>query len=549
MSPDPSQSAGRASAWVAAAVLFALGFALYARTLGYEFVNWDDPAEVVENPWIRAVTLENLESIFSEPILDAYFPLMSVSFMVDHALWGLDPRGFHLQSVLLNALNGALAFWVLAQLTRQRALAFVAALLWCAHHTHVESVAWVSGRKEVLATSLLLGSLGFFLRAREVAPLRRGAYAASIALFGLAAAAKLTIGSYALFFALADWSLRERRAPQAREPLWRHVAIALPHVFAALPVVIMNSVVQRTILTPEQLGLFDYVLVRGQAAWRYLWLLLGLLPGQPLYDLPPISHQPALVVATLFPLLAPLVAFAFALRRKYTNAALALAWLVIGLLAPLVFPLVTYMADRYLYAPSLGFCWLLASGIVALAFAPSRPRVWNAATAVLLTAPPLLWFALLAWSMTPVWRNSEALWTRAVATSRDGRAFDALATVLAREGRTEEAERVLDSGPATARGYTQLAIAYAEQKRIHDALRATDGGIEAARTQVLLRPQDGATLYSVRGVVLWMLGRPADATKAWHEALAIDPAEPGARAALGAIERGEDPGAAIQPPP
>jgi tetratricopeptide (TPR) repeat protein len=549
MSPDPAQSAGRASAWVAAAVLFALGFALYARTLGYEFVNWDDPAEVVENPWIRAVTLENLESIFSEPILDAYFPLMTVSFMVDHALWGLDPRGFHLQSVLLNALNGALAFWVIAQLTRRRALAFVAALLWCVHHTHVESVAWVSARKEVLATSLLLGSLGFFLRAREAVPLRRGAYVASIALFGLAAAAKLTIGSYALFFALADWSLRERRAPQAREPLWRHVAIALPHVFAALPVVIMNSVVQHTILTPEQLGLFDYVLVRGQAAWRYLWLLLGLLPGQPLYDLPPISHQPVLVATTLFPLLAPLAAFAFALRRKYTNAALALAWLMLGLLAPLVFPLVTYMADRYLYAPSLGFCWLLASGIAALAFAPSRSRVWNAATAVLLTAPPLLWFALLAWSATPVWRNSEALWTRAVATSRDGRAFDALAIVLARDGRTEEAERVLRSGPATARGYTELAIAYAGQKRIHDALRATDGGIEATRTQVLLRPQDGAMLYSVRGSVLWLLGRSADATGAWHEALAIDPAEPVARAALRAIERGEDPGAAIQPPP
>ena len=544
-----AHGAGRASA-VAAVALFALGFALYARTLGYEFVGWDDPAEVVDNPWIRSLSFENLAAIFSEPVLDAYFPLMSVSFMVDHALWGLDPRGFHLQSVLLNALNGVLAFWVLSLLTRRRALAFIAALLWSVHHTHVESVAWVSARKEVLATTLLLLSLGWFVRAREGPSTRRGAYAASIALFALGAAAKLTIGSYALFFALADWMLRDRRGSPAREPLWRHVAVALPHVVVALPFVVMNFLVQPSMAPSGSAGLFGFVLVRGQAAWRYLWLLVGVLPGQPLYDPPPISPDPLFVAAALIPLLVPPVAFALALRRGYTNAALALAWLMIGLLAPLAFPLVTYMADRYLYAPSLGFCWLLAAGIAALAFRPSRPRVWNAATAVALTAAPFLWFTLLAWSMTPVWKNSETLWTRAVATSRDGRAYVALAHLLASDGRTAQAESVLLAGPATAASFLQLAILYAQQSRLDDALRATDQSLEMAPTESPpLRREVLADLYFVRGAVLWMLGRPADATEAWRESLATNPEHRGASATLGAIERGEDPGAAIQPRP
>jgi tetratricopeptide (TPR) repeat protein len=533
----------------AACALFALGVVLYARTLGFDFVEWDDTAEVVQNPAIRAFTLENLTAIFTRPVLDAYFPLMSVSFMLDYAIWGLDPRGFHLQSLLWNALNGALAFWVLTRLTLRPALAFVAALIWSVHHSHVEAVAWVSARKEVLSAALLLLSLGAFVRARESSVLDRRAYAASIACFGLAAAAKLTVGSYALFFALADWTLRERRGAPARDPLWRHVAIVLPHVAAALPFAVMNLFAQPTVNNPAIHGPFDFVLMRGQAAWRYLWLLLGLLPGQPLYDPPPISHEPLLAVATLFPLLAPLGAFAFALRRGHTNAALGLAWLMIGLIAPLVFPLQTYMADRYVYTPSLGFCWLLAAGIAAVAHSPSRSRAWNAGFALALTAPLFLWFAQHTWAATPVWRNSESLWRRAAATSRDDRAHGALATALSEQGRLAEAEQVLLHGPATANAFRQLAMLYVEQKRLAEALRMTDESLDVARTQPPPRREDSAQLLYVRGVVLWKMGRAADATEAWNGALAIDPNQPQARAALGAIARGEDPGAAIRPLP
>jgi tetratricopeptide (TPR) repeat protein len=526
---------------VAACALFAIGLCLYGRTLHYDFVDWDDTAQVVENPWIRSLSLDHLESIFTQPVVASYFPLQSVTFMLDYALWGLDPRGFHAQSVLINALNAALAFWVLTRLTRNPELAFIAALLWSVHHTHVEAVAWVSARKEVLSSALLLLSLGTYLRARRSEVLHRPAYAASVLLFGLAAAAKLTVASYLLFFLLVDRFEDAHLAPEQRRSIFYHLSTKLPYLVAALPFVWVNVRFQPVGLLGVTTG-FDYMLVRGQAGWRYLWLLLGLLPGQPIYDPPPISHDPYLATATLLPLVVPPVAFAIALWRRYTNVASGLAWLIIGLLAPLAFPLVTYMADRYLYLPSLGLCWVLAAAISKLAFVPWRLRALNVVVALLLTAAPALWFAGLTWHYTPAWRNSESLWTYAVATSRDDRAASALSAELIRQSRFEEAERVQTQASliGTA-GYMNLAFLYLRRDQFEKALHATDQAIETLRVQPLPR-EDRSKLMFLRATALANLQHPAEAMTALRNALELDPNNASARATLEAIEPSAAPG-------
>jgi tetratricopeptide (TPR) repeat protein len=526
---------------VAACALFAIGLCLYGRTLHYDFVDWDDTAQVVENPWIRSLSLDHLESIFTQPVVASYFPLQSVTFMLDYALWGLDPRGFHAQSLLINALNAALAFWVLTRLTRNPELAFIAALLWSVHHTHVEAVAWVSARKEVLSSALLLLSLGTYLRARRSEVLHRPAYAASVLLFGLAAAAKLTVASYLLFFLLVDRFEDAHLAPEQRRSIFYHLSTKLPYLVAALPFVWVNVRFQPVGLLGVTTG-FDYMLVRGQAGWRYLWLLLGLLPGQPIYDPPPISHDPYLATATLLPLVVPPVAFAIALWRRYTNVASGLAWLIIGLLAPLAFPLVTYMADRYLYLPSLGLCWVLAAAISKLAFVPWRLRALNVVVALLLTAAPALWFAGLTWHYTPAWRNSESLWTYAVATSRDDRAASALSAELIRQSRFEEAERVQTQASliGTA-GYMNLAFLYLRRDQFEKALHATDQAIETLRVQPLPR-EDRSKLMFLRATALANLQHPAEAMTALRNALELDPNNASARATLEAIEPSAAPG-------
>jgi protein O-mannosyl-transferase len=467
--------------------------------------------------------------------------------MFDYTLWGLDPRGYHAQSVLWNALNAALAFWVLMRLTRRAEVAFLAALIWSVHHTHVEAVAWVSARKEVLAGALVLLSLGTYLRARRARTLDGVTYAGSIVLFGLAVAAKLTAASYLLFFLLVDRIEDARLAPDQRSSFFRQLATKLPYLVIALPCVLVNTRFQPIGLLGVTSG-FDYMLVRGQAGWRYLWLLLGLLPGQPVYDPPPISHSPGLAAITLLPLIAPPVAFVFALLRGYINVALGLAWLMVGLLAPLAFPLVTYMADRYLYLPSLGFCWILGAAIAQLSFVPWRSRQLNAAVAVMLTALPVIWFGLRTWHYTPVWRDSESLWGYAVATSHDDRAAAAYSAELMRQRRFEAAEQVLTRAPALgSAGHMYLAHLYLKKGRNEEALRETDLASAAERVQPL-QPKDRSKLMHVRATALAKLKRSAEAMETWKTALALDPDNVRARAALSALQRGTVPGDAGDAP-
>src|SRR5207247_1305088 len=195
-------------------------------------------------------------------------PLHLFSYLLDHALWGENAGGYHLSSLLIHALNSVLCFLVVRRLSGDAGIGLVAALLFAVHPAHVESVAWVSSRKDVVSTAFLL--------------------------------------------------LSPRRYPAAR-----------PHE----PI--------------------RYLAVKGHAVWNYLALLFG-REGNPDYDLPGIGGSAASAVDLAGLLVLPALAYVL-FRWKRRLEFLGVAWIFLMLLPALLFPLVTYMADRYLYAPSLGF--------------------------------------------------------------------------------------------------------------------------------------------------------------------------------------------------
>lgn len=488
----------RAFAVWAGLALLAFAIALYARTLRYEFVNWDDPYYVIDNSWIRGLSLDHLRAIFTRRVEGGILPVHLLSYAFDHALWGLDPFGYHLHSVLLNAANGVLAFWVIARLTSRWDVALIAAALFTVHPSHVEAVAWISSRKDLLFTAFLLLSTAAYARARRDAVLNRPAYAASIALFGLGLLSKATISAFVLFFLLLDVALDARLPAERRRTTAFHLSTKLPYLAMAAVGVYVNTLTQ--VVDPLSAQPLDYLLVKGDAGWRYGGLLLGVLRSQPIYDVPPISFQPLVAAMTLAPLFAAPLLIALALRRGYTNVALALGWIVAGLLPPIAFPLISFIAERYLYAPSLGFCWLLALGIARISDGMRSPARRSAALAVF-TAVSALWFAQHTWLYTPTWRNSEAMWSYAMQHSRYGIAAVGLVTTLRWSGRLDEALRVADQ-----------------------ELAAIENGPAT--------PQIASKLHAARGAVLWDLGRSGEAIAEWQRALAIDPENATARTML-----------------
>ncbi|MCD6405795.1 MAG: hypothetical protein J7M19_08205, partial [Planctomycetes bacterium] len=146
-------------------VLVAVG--CYYNTLSAGFVNWDDPKLILENPYVRGLTLENLKHIWTSPIKETYLPLRVTSYAVDYELWGYDPQGYHLTNVLLHAAVALLVFLVARRLSGSWAAGFFAGVLFAAHPVHTEAVAWASGRKDLLSTALLLASFLMYLAARR----------------------------------------------------------------------------------------------------------------------------------------------------------------------------------------------------------------------------------------------------------------------------------------------------------------------------------------------------------------------------------------------
>lgn len=529
---------GRWTAGIALA-LFAAGVALYARAGLYDFVNWDDDVYVLRNAAIRSFSFESLRQIFTQPVLGGILPVHLLSYSIDHSLWGLRPQGYHWTSLLLNAANGALAWLLLRRLCRTPAVAVVAALLFCVHHSHVSSVVWISARKELLYTFFLLLSTLAYLRARRGTALDARAYALSLALFALGSFSKVTISTYPLFLLLVDRVFARRLSPQARRPLAHDLATKLPFLLLAALAVAVNAWAQVPSELPWASDPLNHALVKGHAAWRYMWVLFGVLAGQPIYDLPRLSLHPVAVIATFAPIFAVALAFAWAWWRGRDEVALAIGWTVAGLLPPMLFPLMTFMADRYLYAPSLGFCWLLALAIVGVArWRGPTPRR-ELATTALLGGLAAFHFASITWNYTPVWRNSESLWSYANVHSRDGRVAVSLSDAMLERGAAAEAVAVLEKTEVPGlKGYINLAKGHLALGQHRDALRATDRALaelprdsEAPESFVL------SHLHHARGAAFWGLGRQAEAAEAWRAALRADPSNHAARRRLERVER------------
>lgn len=155
--------------------LLAATFLLYSSSLGHGFIFiWDDYKYVVNNPDIRGNNLESLKSVFSRYYIGNYAPLHLISYMLDYQLWGLEPAGYHFGNILLHALNGLLVYRLLLMLKLPSLPALFVAALFLLHPVQVESVAWVSERKNVLSALFFLLSLLSYIdyRKNDTASLR-----------------------------------------------------------------------------------------------------------------------------------------------------------------------------------------------------------------------------------------------------------------------------------------------------------------------------------------------------------------------------------------
>src|SRR5580700_2642715 len=340
---------------VGALSLVALVLFAFLPTVGYGFVNWDDPWYVLDNPLITSWGPANLWEIATKPAVRNYAPLTMFGYLIEHSLWGTWAGGYHLVNVLFHAVNALLVYVLLRQLTSSRFIAWTTGALFAVHPVQIETVAWISSFKGVLSGTFILASLICWLRP-QASPRNESWAIVFHALGLLAKAVAITIPAVVFCY---DVLIAGKRAADAAA---RQV---VPCLLAGLVLLVTMSA-QSSVLggvrehlhwSKARIAAVDTVVL-----WDYVGLLVWPHDLCVLYDPPTSGIMGAIVLASAGWLAVAISAIA--LRRRFPKVLLALVAFG-ALLFPVLnfFPITTLMNDRYLYLPSIPIFALMAAGL------------------------------------------------------------------------------------------------------------------------------------------------------------------------------------------
>jgi Tfp pilus assembly protein PilF len=484
-----------------------------------------------------------VSAIFTTFVSGNYHPLVVLTHAFEYRLFRLDPRPYHAVNIALHLLNTALVFHLLLLvLGGSLPAAVVGTLFFAVHPLRVESVAWVSDRKDLLGAAFFFGGIAAYLRhLRQPGRLR---YALSGLLFLLALLSKATVVVFPLALLLFDWLNQrlDRKALAEKIPLF-----ALSGLFGAIAVAARNS--YQGVLQEGGLGAGETVFL---GAYRLLchYLVRSALPGTQAFPLyPPLAPGTGPLVLNLLGLAAVLLALgllvALSLRRTRVVAFGALFFLV-TLLPSLTVEVLGFSADRFTYLPAFGISCVLAAGFQGLlASRPGRTapgRVLMAACAAAVFAA----LALASWGRCAVWRDSVSLWTAAIETYRAAPrsahnlayAYSYRGQAWERQGNSPSALEDLDRAVAISPGNPAFLAARGRVRAGSGLLKEARGDYDAA---IRIDPRHAAALIG-RGILAAEAGAFRDALEDFTHALEADPRSAEASLNLGVLHlnSGED---------
>jgi len=502
-----------------AVALVALTLAAFLPVVRCGFVNFDDNRYVSENAMVqRGLTLDGVRWAFTTGELANYHPLTWVSLMLDRTLWGDGALGFHLTNVALHAANAVLLYLVLRRMTGATWRSLLVAAVFAIHPLRVESVAWVSGRKDCL--SALFGLLAIAAYVRYVSLPTAARYAAVAGLFAASLLCKATFVTLPAVLLLLDlWPLRRERS-------WRALTVEkLPLVGIAVAASVATFIVQRA---GGAVGSIDrYPLWRRAAnavAAYFGYLAKTVMPT----NLAVFYPQPrTLAVATTVIAMSVLVAItALAIARRRSSPWMLIGWLwFLGTLVPMI-GLVQVggqaMADRYTYLPMIG---LLIAVVWSL---PLMRRTMGVASLLVIVT-----LSTITWRQIGYWRDSVTLWSRTIDVTKDNYvAHTNLAVELAAR------RNPVDAIAAELHFHQAIAIR-PNWSTAHNGLGAllaargdVNGAIAAYESAIAARP-DYAVAHRNLANRLAAMGQSDEAVSHYRRAIELQPDDAKAHLLLG----------------
>jgi protein O-mannosyl-transferase len=542
MGPDAEAPSGSG---VGSVVLFLVVLLLtvvtFAPTLRHQFVGLDDGTAFVGNVAYRGLGWPQLRWMFTTTLLENYVPVAWLSLGLDYRLWGMDPAGYHLTSVLLHAVGAGLFYLVALHLLGRatgltggalRLAAFTAALFFALHPLRAESVAWVSERRDVLAGVFFFITVLLYCRAADTAGARRRRLlVASVGAYLLALGSKPMVMTVPAVLVLLDlYPLRRLPGDPRRwlDPGVRWLWIEkVPYAALGLAGGLTSYLVHAGDAAVGTLPASSAIAKACYSLWFHTYKTLLPLGLSPMYELPVRADllEPRFLAATLAAVGLTGLALRFAAGWPAGLTVWAYQALVLAPVSGVVQAGYQITADRFSYLAGLGWALLVGAAAGTLwrtARSASRGRVLCRIGAGVVG----LWIGVLAvqtWHQVQIWRTTDTLWQRALAVDPACAICRShLAASLMQRGQTSAAIAEL-ARAATLR--PDRYMAWGRLGQAYDQAGLWPEAIAAYRRELSLRPRAVDARIGLGGVLV-KSGRPAEALEELRPALADAPNQP-----------------------
>ena len=522
--------------WYIALLVFASTFASFLPSLKNAFVGWDDSGMFLENIEYRGLSWPNIKWMFTTFHYAHYHPITWLTLGLDYKIWGMNPKGYHLTSLIIHSLNGIALFVLLRMLlqistrttiasTALDVSAAIGALVWAIHPLRVESVAWATERRDVLSGLFYLLTIIAYLKA-QTTQLKARWTTCSIAFFILSFLSKawgitlpvilLILDFYPLrrFGATAEPTAKETKANVSKLLLEK-----LPFAAIAFGLAIVAYIGQKKWgIESETLTLAKKLAVSSYALCFYVWKTIVPLNLSPLYLLPPDLNPLALKYVGCA-LLVGVTTIVLALFRRRSPWAVA-AWFCYVVIVSPVMGLThkgdQIAADRYTYLSLLPAAALVAAAVFRASRQPNRTPAY-AVSGVLVVI--LIGLSLLTFKQTQIWRDDFSLWQQAIKVEPDN--------AIAYNGRgrismeRNELQPALDDFNAAIRLNPKIVSARNNRGMVRYQQNDLDGALADFEAALKLNPQH--EIYNNCGAIYEVRGNLKEAMRNYSLALQMMP--------------------------